>query len=174
MKLRKHVRSGALFTAIILSAIAFAPAASAHSPVRVGVGVSLPGITVGVGNCRGCDYWNAPRVYREPAYLPAGYYGQRYQAPVYYLDPPYYVTRPVRSYGYYGYPRAYYGYPRAYYGPPRAYYGHVGYYGGYAPYYRAYHYGYGDHWNHGQQGGQGWHGHHDGHDQQGGYYHHGH
>lgn len=159
MQLRNVIRRGAVITAIALAAIWFAPAATARSHVHVGVGINLPGLSIGVGNCWHCGYWSAPRVYAAPPYAGYGYYGSAYPAPVYYLDPPYYMTRPALvPYGYYG----------GYYGGYQD-----GYYGGYSPYYRSYRYGDGYYGNHGWRGHRG-DDHHGGHDHQGGYYHRGH
>ncbi|VTU23314.1 hypothetical protein [Variovorax sp. RA8] len=84
------VAAGALFTAA---------SANARGDVSWSVGISAPGVAVGVA---------APPVYYAP---PPVYY--RPAAPVYYAPPPpvYYRPAPV-----------YYGPPPAYYGPPRGYY----------------------------------------------------
>lgn len=160
MTLRNVVWRGIAIAAVACAALWFAPTAAARSHVHVGVGINLPGLSVGIGNCWHCGYWNAPRVYVEPPYGGYGYYGYGYPSSVYYLDPPYYVTRPAPApYGYYG---GYYGgYP-------------AGYYGGYRGYYGGYHYGDGNRWNRGWRGHDRGHDHHGDRDHQGGYYHHGH
>jgi hypothetical protein len=84
------VAAGALFTA---------SSANARGDVSWSVGISAPGVVLGVA---------APPVYYAPP--PPVYY--RPAAPVYYAPPPvYYRPAPV-----------YYGPPPAYYGPPRGYY----------------------------------------------------
>lgn len=146
MELRNVVWCHLAMVALALAGVGLAPAATAGSHVRVGVGFSVPGFAVGVGNCYSCAYWNAPRVYVAPPYGGYGYYGAAYPPPVYYLDPPYYMTRPVPpAYGYYG-----------------------GYYGGYAPYYRSYRYGDGHGWNRGWNGDSRGRDHRGGRDHQGG------
>jgi hypothetical protein len=86
------VAAGALFTAA---------SANARGDVSWSVGISAPGVAVGVA---------APPVYYAPP--PPVYY--RPAAPVYYAPPPvYYRPAPV-----------YYAAPPVYYGPPRGYYRH--------------------------------------------------
>jgi hypothetical protein len=104
MKLRNFVQRGAAVAMIALAAVWFAPAASAH--VHVGIGISVPGVTVGVGNCWRCGYWAAPPVYYQPAY----------PAPVYYPAPEYYAPRTVYYYGYGYYAPRYYRHHYRYYG----------------------------------------------------------
>jgi hypothetical protein len=89
---------------LLAASLCFAPAALART--HVSVGVALPGVSIGVGNCWNCGY--AP-VYPAPVYYPS---------PVYYAPAPvYYAPAPV----YYGY-----GYG-GYYAPRRAYRYHRGY-----------------------------------------------
>jgi len=88
------VAAGALFTAV---------SANARGDVSWSLGISAPGVAVGVA---------APPVYYAPP--PPVYY--RPAAPVYYAPPPvYYRPAPV-----------YYAPAPAYYGPPRGYYRHHG------------------------------------------------
>ena len=106
MTIRGFVRRAGLMVAVLAASLWAVPSAFAHSPVSVGVGISVPGISVGVGNCWRCGYWAPPPpVYYAPAYPPPAYY---YPAPVVYYTP-----RP-----------AYYGY--GYYAPRYRYY-HRGY-----------------------------------------------
>ena len=92
MKTRVSIRGALFAVAAMLVALCFAP--SAFARVHVGVGISVPGISIGVGNCWRCGYY-APPVSYAPYYPPA------YAAPVYYPAPVYYAPRPV----YYGYGR---------------------------------------------------------------------
>lgn len=99
MNIRGFVRRAGLVAAVLAASFFIVP--SAFARVHVGIGISVPGVAVGVGNCWRCGY-PPPPVYYQPAY-----------APVYYPAPVYYTPRPV-----------YYGdgyYPRYYY---RGYYGH--------------------------------------------------
>lgn len=125
MKTRVSIRGALFAVAAMLMALCFAP--SAFARVHVGVGISVPGISIGVGNCLRCGYY-APPVPYAPYYPPA------YAAPVYYPAPVYYAPRPV----YYGYGPGYYA-PSYYVAPRRSYYrtryhhrgwqhGHAGYY----------------------------------------------
>lgn len=124
MKLRGWMRGATLAVAVFATALWFAPRANAHSHVSIGVGIAVPGVSIGVGNCWRCGYWAAPPVVYAPAYPAPVYYG----APAYYAPPP---------------PPAYYGYgyyaPYRYYAPRRYYrhgydrdrgwhHGHDGYY----------------------------------------------
>lgn len=103
MKLRGLTRGAMMATAVFAAALWFVPSASAHSHVSIGVGISVPGVTVGVGNCWRCGYWTPAPVYYQPVY----------PAPAYYPAPVYYAPRPV----YYGdgyYVPRYRYYPRYY------------------------------------------------------------
>lgn len=103
MKLQSFTRHAGLAAAMVAASMLVVPMASAR--VHVGVGIYVPGISVGIGNCWSCGYVPPP-VYYTPAY-PAPVY---YPAPAYYGPPPVYY-----GYGYYApYPRRYYyrGYDR--------------------------------------------------------------
>lgn len=107
MNIRGFVRRTGLVAAILAASFLIVP--SAFARVHVGVGISLPGVAIGVGNCWNCGYAYAPPppVYYGPAYAGPAYY----PAPVYYPQPVYY------GYGYAPYyPRHYYyrGYDRGY------------------------------------------------------------
>ncbi|HLI16905.1 MAG TPA: hypothetical protein VKV22_01385 [Rhodanobacteraceae bacterium] len=121
MKVRAFTRYAGAAVAMVAASMFIVPMASAH--VHIGVGIFVPGVTVGVGNCWRCGYWAAPPVYYTPAY----------PAPVYYPAPGYYAPPPV----YYGYSYGYYApyYPH-YYHRDR-YYGH-GYYHGRGYYHGGY------------------------------------
>lgn len=97
MKVRPFTQRAGVFAALVAASMFVVPMASAH--VHIGVGISVPGITVGVGNCWRCGYWAAPPVYYQPAYPQPVY--PVYPAPVYYPAPAYYAPRPA-YYGYYG------------------------------------------------------------------------
>lgn len=130
MNMRTLAQRTALVAAVAVMSLWFAP--SAFARVHIGVGIAVPGVSIGVGNCWRCGYWPAPPVY---------YYGPAYYAPAYppvaYYPGPYYAPGPV-----------YYGY--RYYRP---YYGHPGYYR------RGRYYGHG-HYGHGYHGGHYDRGHH--------------
>ena len=117
MNIRAFVRRAGLAAAVLAASFLIVP--SAFARVHVGIGISVPGVAIGVGNCWNCGYAYAPPppVYYAPAYYPA-------PAPVYYAPP-----RPVYyGYGYYApyYPRHYYyrGYDRGHWSHPY----HGGYY----------------------------------------------
>ena len=117
MNIRAFVRRAGLAAAVLAASFLIVP--SAFARVHVGIGISVPGVAIGVGNCWNCGYAYAPPppVYYAPAYYPA-------LAPVYYAPP-----RPVYyGYGYYApyYPRHYYyrGYDRGHWSHPY----HGGYY----------------------------------------------
>lgn len=103
MKIRAFTRYAGAAVAMVAASMFIVPMASAR--VHIGVGIFVPGVTVGVGNCWRCGYWAAPPVYYTPAYL----------APVYYPAPGYYAPPPV----YYGY-----GYSYGYYAPYYPHYYH--------------------------------------------------
>lgn len=112
MRLRGWIRGATMAVTVLVAALWFAPSAKAHSHVSIGVGIAVPGVTIGVGNCWRCGYWSAPPVYYAPAY----YAAPVYPAPVYYGAPAYYAPPPAYdgySYGYYA-PYRYYT-PRRYY-----------------------------------------------------------
>lgn len=122
MNIRGFVRRAGLVAAVLAASFFIVP--SAFARVHVGVGISVPGVAIGVGNCWNCGYAYAPppSVYYQPAYAGPAYY----PAPVYYPQPVYY------GYGYAPY------YPRHYY-----------YRGGYDRGYRSHHYrGYYHHGHH--------------------------
>lgn len=111
MQTHSLVRRAGWIGAVLAASLLVAPMASAR--VHVGVGIAVPGLSIGVGNCWNCGYVAAPPVYYPPAYYPAPVY---YPAPAYYAAPAYY------GYGYYGpsYPRVYYrGYDRWHHGHDR-------------------------------------------------------
>lgn len=89
MNIHGLVRRAGLVAAVLAASFLIMP--SAFARVHVGIGISVPGVAVGVGNCWNCGYVYAPPppVYYAPAYAPA-----YYPAP-----PPVYYTQPV----YYGY-----------------------------------------------------------------------
>jgi len=109
-QLRKWV-----FGVLLVAGVSLAPAAFARSHVSVGLGINLPGVSIGVSNWGHGGYGWAGN-YAYPVASPA-YYGG-YYAPAYY-GPTYYSA--------YAYP-AYYG-PRYYGGHYRA-----------APVHRSYYY----------------------------------
>lgn len=90
MKVRRFARRLPVLLAVAVAALWFAPSAMAR--VHVGVGISVPGVTV--GSCWNCGYWGSGVVYYPPAPV---YYAPR---PVYYPAPVYYAPRPVYYYGY--------------------------------------------------------------------------
>lgn len=106
MNIHGFVRRAGWVAAVLAASFVIVPSALAR--VHVGVGISVPGISVGIGNCWRCGYVPPPAYY-PPVYAPPVYYG-----PAYYPAPAYYAPRPV----YYGY-----GYNQPYY--PRYY--HRGY-----------------------------------------------
>ncbi|HJR11764.1 MAG TPA: hypothetical protein VJ823_10185 [Rhodanobacteraceae bacterium] len=99
MNIRGFVRRAGLVAAVLAASFLIVP--SAFARVHVGIGISVPGVAIGVGNCWSCGYVPAP-VYYQPVYAP----------PVYYPAPVYYTPQPV----YYGYDYGYYQpyYPRHY------------------------------------------------------------
>lgn len=109
MELAKWTRRTVILAALLLGSLCLAPAAVART--HISIGVALPGVGIGVGNCWNCGYV-AP-IYPAPVYYPS---------PVYYAPAPaYYAPAPVYyGYGAYYAPRRAYRYHRAY---PR-YYGH--------------------------------------------------
>ncbi len=100
MQIRRFARALGVAAAVLAASFVIVPSALAR--VHVGVGISVPGVTVGIGNCWRCGYVPAP-VYYPPVY---------YAAPAYYPAPAYYAPSPV----YYGYDYGYYQpyYPRYY------------------------------------------------------------
>lgn len=125
MKSGKFIRRAGFAIALLVASFVIVP--SAFARVHVGVGISVPGLSIGVGNCWRCGYGYVappPPVYYQPAYA----------APAYYPAPVYYAPRPV-----------YYGY--SYYGAPY-YYGR-GYHRGYDRHDRDdYHHGGGGYYHH--------------------------
>jgi hypothetical protein len=107
MNIRGFVRRAGLTAAVLAASLWVVPSAFAHSHLSVGIGISVPGISVDAGNCWRCGYWAPP---------PPVYYAPAYPAPVYYSAPAvvYYAPRP----GYYG---------NGYYSPRYRHYDH-GYY----------------------------------------------
>ena len=105
MAIRGSVRRAGVAAALLAASFLIVPSAFAHSHVSVGIGISVPGVSVGVGNCWRCGYWAPP---------PPVYYTPAYAAPVYYPAPVYYAPAPAYyGYGYYYAPR--YRYYRGYY-----------------------------------------------------------
>ena len=119
MNIRGFVRRAGLAVAVLAASFLIIP--SAFARVHVGIGISVPGVAIGVGNCWRCGY--------PP---PVAYYPPVYAAPAYYPPPPpvYYAPQPVYyGYGYYApyYPRHYYrGYDRGHWHHDRGgyYHGH--------------------------------------------------
>jgi len=105
MKLRRFARRFGIAVAVLAASFVIVP--SAFARVHVGVGISVPGINIGVGNCWNCGYVPAPVYYPAYGYAAPAYY----PAPVYYPAPAYYAPRPVYYGGYYG-PRYYRGHDR--------------------------------------------------------------
>lgn len=96
MKLHGLAGGAALAVAVVIASSLIVPSALAHT--HVSIGIYVPGVTVGVGNCWRCGYRVAP---------PVVYYQPAYPAPVYYAPPAVYY------YGY-GYYAPHYGYYRYY------------------------------------------------------------
>ncbi|HEX5354077.1 MAG TPA: hypothetical protein VFW60_08360 [Rhodanobacteraceae bacterium] len=90
MRIGGFARRAGLAVAVLAASFWFVPSAFAQTRVHVGVGISVPGITIGAGNCWRCGYWAAPRVYYQPVYAPPVYYapGRVYYRYGYY--PPHY------------------------------------------------------------------------------------
>ncbi|MBA8883150.1 hypothetical protein [Dokdonella fugitiva] len=116
VEMRKSVRT-VVMGLLVAAGLALAPAAFARSHWNVGIGIGLPGISIGYSDCHHCGRgWGGNYYY-------GGYYSS-YYAPVYYgptyYGPSYYDT------AYYGpayyYPR-YYG-VRYYDRPSHGYHGH--------------------------------------------------
>jgi hypothetical protein len=108
MNILRFVRRAGLVAGVLAASFVIVP--NAFARVHVGVGISVPGVAIGIGNCWRCGYYPPPPpVYYQPAYVAPAYYA----APVYYTPPPVYY-----GYGYYAprYPRHYYyrGYHRGY------------------------------------------------------------
>lgn len=88
-----NVKRVALATAVLLGATVAAPAfAGGHGHVSVGIGVNLPGVSIGYSNGYRGGYYPAP--YYGPAYYPAPVYYRPAPRVVYY-DDPVVVERPV-------------------------------------------------------------------------------
>lgn len=124
--MRRFAQRAGLVVLLVGASLWAAPAALAR--VHVGIGIAVPGVSIGVGNCWNCGYWGAPPVYYPPVYA----------APVYYPAPYY----PAPAYYRYGYG---YGYYAPYY-RSRRYVGHG--------YYRGGHYGrrgHGSYYRHGRR-----------------------
>lgn len=99
MNIRGFVGRAGLVAAVFAASFWIVP--SAFARVHVGIGISVPGVAVGVGNCWRCGYYPPPPpVYYQPAYV----------GPAYYPAPAYYAPQPV-YYGY-GYYQPYYRYHR--------------------------------------------------------------
>lgn len=104
MKVRRFARRLPVLLAVAVAALWFAP--SAFAGVHVGVGISVPGVSV--STCWRCGYWGSGVVYYPPAPV---YYAPR---PVYYAPAPvYYAPRPV-YYGYAPHVRYHHRYYRGY------------------------------------------------------------
>jgi hypothetical protein len=96
MNIRGFFRRAGLLAAVVAASFWIVPGAFARTHVSVGVGISVPGVSVGVANCWRCGYWAPPP--------PPVYYAPVYSPPVYYTVPApvYYTPRPVYyGYGYY-------------------------------------------------------------------------
>ena len=119
MNIRGFARRAGLVVAVLAASFLIVP--SAFARVHVGVGISVPGIAIGVGNCWRCGY--PPPVYYQPAY-----YQPVYAGPAYYPAPVYYQPQPVYyGYGYAPYyprHRYYRGYDRGYHHYRGGYYHH--------------------------------------------------
>jgi hypothetical protein len=78
MNIRGFVRGAGLAAAVLAASFLIVPSALAR--VHVGVGISVPGVTVGVGNCWNCGYAYAPPppVYYQPVYAGPAYYPRHY------------------------------------------------------------------------------------------------
>lgn len=113
MRLRRFARRFGIAVAVLAASFVIVP--SAFARVHVGVGISVPGVSIGVGNCWNCGYVPAPVYYPAYGYAAPAYY----PAPVYYPAPAYYAPRPAYYGGYYG-PR----YPRYYRGHDRGHWSH--------------------------------------------------
>ena len=115
MNIRGFARRAGWLAVVLAASFWVVP--NAFARVHVGIGISVPGVAIGIGNCWRCGY--PPPVYYQPAYA----------APVYYPAPVYYSPRPVYyGPGYYApyYPRHryYHGYGRGH----RWHHYHDGYY----------------------------------------------
>ncbi|HEY6941602.1 hypothetical protein [Dokdonella sp.] len=87
--MRKSVRSFALGV-LVVAGMALAPAAIARSHWNVGIGIGLPGLSIGYSDCHHCGRgWGGNYSYAG-GYYGGGYYGS-YYAPVYY-GPSYYAA----------------------------------------------------------------------------------
>ena len=123
MKFGKRGFRAMAFGLVAVAGLAFASAASARD--HFSLGISVPGLTVGVGNHH--TYVGVGGGYYGGGYYSPGYYGPAYYAapaPVYYAPAPVYYgpayyggyySRPVYRGGYYGH--GYYrdGYRGGYY-----------------------------------------------------------
>ncbi len=140
MNISKRGFRAMAFGLVAVAGLAFASAASARD--HFSLGISVPGLSIGVGNHHtyvgvGGGYYGGGYGYYEPAYYAPTYYAPTYYAPapVYYESyPSYYYSRPVvyRS-GYYyrdhGYDRGYHrGYERGRHEGRGSYYDRGGYY----------------------------------------------
>jgi hypothetical protein len=116
--MRKSIRSFVMGV-LVAAGLALAPAAFARSHWNVGIGIGLPGISIGYSDCRHCG-----RGWGGNYYYGGGYYGgySSYYAPAYY-GPTYYSPSYYDA-GYYG-PSYYYpSYGVRYYDrPSHRYYG---------------------------------------------------
>ena len=100
-QLRKWV-----FGVLLVAGVSLAPAAFARSHVSVGVGINLPGVSIGVSNWGHGGYayggYGWAGNYAYPAAYPAyygGYYAPEYYGPTYYSSYSYPVYSGPRYYG---------------------------------------------------------------------------
>lgn len=108
MGIRGFVGGTSLVIGLAAASLVWTPPASAR--VHIGVGIAIPGISIGVGNCWRCGYWAPPPVWYRPVYAAPVYYPAVtwYPPPVYYPVARYYA-RPRVHYGH-GYRYGYHGY----------------------------------------------------------------
>ena len=103
MNIRGFARRAGLVVAVLAASLLIVP--SAFARVHVGIGISVPGVAIGVGNCWRCGYYPPPPpVYYQPAYVGPAYY----PAPVYYPQPVYYGYGYAPYYPRHDYYRGYY------------------------------------------------------------------
>ncbi len=78
MNIRGFVGGAGLVAAVLAASFWIVP--SAFARVHAGIGISVPGVAVGVGNCWRCGYYPPPPpVYYQPAYYGYGYYQPYYR-----------------------------------------------------------------------------------------------
>lgn len=113
--MRKSIRSFVMGV-LVAAGLALAPAAFARSHWNVGIGIGLPGVSIGYSDCHHCGRGWGGNYYYGGGYY-SSYYAPAYYGPTYY-GPTYYDA------GYYG-PSYYYpSYGVRYYDrPSHRYYG---------------------------------------------------